>query len=91
MILLTSLAERTESLGTSWDKNQPPPPWPPCTETFCSQDTIESARDQEMLQATALPLLINHPNPFWKPLDQVEFLELAFGQESFCSGGRPPE
>ena len=34
-----------------------------CTETFCSQGTIESARDQEMLHATALPLLINHPNP----------------------------
>ena len=67
MTLLTSLgmpsfAERTEDSCTSWNTNQIPLHNPGALEaTFVAG--MESAHDEEMLQATAPPLLMNDPKP----------------------------
>ena len=48
---------------------------------------MESAHAEEMLQATAPPLLMNDPKPLLKCLGQAETSELAFGQEPTFSQG----
>lgn len=52
---------------------------------------IECAQNQEMLQATALPVLVNYPETSLKLLKEAETSESDCGHEStFSSGGQPP-
>ena len=69
-----------------------PPFTPLSTEITLVAGIIKYAHNQEILQATALPLMINYPKPLAKPLGQAETSGLAFGQDfGFFPGCWPLE